>query len=1050
MIELRALGTAEIRSDFAVITPSQQIAFATAVYLIMERGTKVSRTQLASLLWEKAPRRIRAHRLRQTLFHLKKLGVKVVTSREAVQIPNVDAYVDVDTLTTLRSSPSEWPTVLEFLPGYDPEISEGFQRWLDSTRDSVHAALTRVMLTALAQARDAGRWTELDRVAVHCLKLDPYNETALLARAEGLAMRGQKATALSLLDTFIQEITPKNPTLALPATLLRKRVAQHVARNSVIGFIAGEPDCVGREAETAILTQLLNDACDGHGQGCVVNGEPGIGKTRLASELGKFAQLQGVNVERIACKRSDVDQPLAAFISLVPRLRELPGSLGVSQQSLSWLKRLTEFDTSGATQTIPDDSGTVYTNVRSAVFDLIDAVSEERCLVLLIDDIHWIDRASATLFGSILEWVAAKKVFLLFTSRQPNTAVQDSTPPHRLCIVNLRPLGDRESLAIVNGITRNSGEKYKTQDFEWLVRTGEGNPYFLQELAKHWIETGQRRELPPSVAGVLDERISRLTSEARQLLQACAVLGDESNLERIELLLEYPPHQLLSALQEVSAAGMLRSIAPGGAQATLQVRHDLLAIEVLKGLTAPSLAFLHRRAGLVLERDLFGTSISTSQLRTCAFHWYQSGDSGRAFDLAVKCASHLIEIGLAVDAATALEGALAFCQGIEQRLEVLKKIVNAQVMASESEALLKTIGRIRAIQDPGTAADHHDDLEMIEFEASRKVLDELQPLFMRTLKCVYNPELPVSHRVGVAVVALKLATSLPDLPELQRIYDAIKPLLSADEVAPRTRYEVQVVYNTMCGDLTEAVRLAKERVAFERAGGTAVQLANAMTDLAFVLRLTGPAEEILTVLFEAYEIATSKKLAAAARDYAERIAAFLVYTRRFGMHEWIARAREPDGETPHPSVAFSMYSSIARAALLENRVEDAERIISEKFSWDWLRHRRGWTAAALALRIRVQLARRVSASELAPDIAQLRTLYGCTAALGGQDYEVAALCAGLIYVGSSSDARDLLTDYLSNKRRDLTLYSPELAEACDTLMNHGNAVQCYTETATEV
>src|SRR6185436_18623826 len=99
----------------------------------------------------------------------------------------------------------------------------------------------------------------------------------------------------------------------------------------------------------------------GLGGGCLIDGNAGIGKTRISSELARFAELQGVRVERVACKRADSDQPLSAFVSLVPRLRELPGALGCSRSSLVWLTRLTEFDT--ASQDFPasaEDSATLY------------------------------------------------------------------------------------------------------------------------------------------------------------------------------------------------------------------------------------------------------------------------------------------------------------------------------------------------------------------------------------------------------------------------------------------------------------------------------------------------------------------------------------------------------------------------------------------------------------------------------------------------------------------------------------------------------------------
>jgi DNA-binding SARP family transcriptional activator len=1032
MIVLRALGNAEIETTVTTLTPSREIVFAAALYLVLERGKRVSRTRLASILWPRVEGKARAHRLRQTILQLKKLGITVSADGNAVRLEMENARTDFDAISE-RDLLTGKQESLEFLPGYDPAFSEEFRDWIDSKREQCHSTLTCYLLSMLQVARGSGNWMKVEEISGHCLALDAYNEVAILARAEAYAMRGQKAAGVSLLDRYIEEMAPRNPDLAVPATILRKRVI-HQASTQTKDLFTKEPAFVGREAEMARLTRLLHNAQKGRGGGCLVNGDPGIGKTRLSSEFARFADLQGIRVERVACKRADMHQPLSAFVGLVPGLRELPGALGCSQKSVAWLKRLTEFDVSSEElPTRTDDSTSPYTNLRSAVFDLLDAVSEEGCLLIIVEDVQWLDRASVSLFGAILEWSAVKRLFFLFTSREARIPLMESVAP-QVAAFHLRPLGTGEAASMIRTMMTSVKSPPDADALAWLINAGDGNPFFLQELTKQWVETGHRFELPHSVATVLDGRISRLSDVARQLIEACAVLGENSNLERLEHLLEYPPHDLLAALQELSTAGMLRAIpATGPATQSLLIRHDLLSIEVLNGLAPASLAFLHRRCGLALEREVLGSSISTSLLRACAFHWHHSGDSGRAYDLAVKCANHLLELGLALDAVTAFEGALVFCSTVEAQLDVLGRIVHALRMARDWPGLLKQVARIRALQELGPPKDHHDELEILEFEARRTTEIAIAPLLARTLTCVYDAGLAPSHRVRVASDSFKLATVLPDLKELERAYLTIKPLLTESTVDLRSRLQVEVVYNAMCGDLMEAVRLAKGRVAFERAEARPLLLANALTDLAFVLRRTGPDEEISSVLQEAYDIAIQSKLFAAARDCAERMLAFLFDSGYPGVETWMQRANESHGDGISVRTTFSVNAYLVRIALLDNRIDDAQQILQHAFDWEWVRHRKGWLAATTALRTRVEIARRSPISDLCPFVDELRQLYPETAMLGGQDYEIAALCAGLLYLGKKTAAERYLRDYLYHTRRDLTRYSRELTEITRTL-----------------
>jgi hypothetical protein len=237
----------------------------------------------------------------------------------------------------------------------------------------------------------------------------------------------------------------------------------------------------------------------------------------------------------------------------------------------------------------------------------------------------------------------------------------------------------------------------------------------------------------------------------------------------------------------------------------------------------------------------------------------------------------------------------------------------------------------------------------------------------------------------------------------------------------------------MCGDLNRAVTLAKERVSVERTGGTPFTIANALSDLTFVLRRTGPIGEIDATLREAYDFTIQHRLFAHSREIAERIATFLFETGCQGGHTWMERAVKSYGDAPAVQGSFAVHAYFARIALVENRLSDAESILDYELDWEWLRHRRSWLAAALALRIKTKIARKASADEVRPYVEELRQLYSAVATLGCQDFEIAGLCAGLIYLGERANADKYLVDYLCNGRRDLTPYLKELTSVCQAL-----------------
>ena len=96
MVRVRLIGSAEIDTGTSVLTPSQDVVFAAALYLALERGRQVSRTKMASLLWPSVSESMRSHRLRQTILQLKKLGLPLMLDRDSVMLATTAVKSDLD------------------------------------------------------------------------------------------------------------------------------------------------------------------------------------------------------------------------------------------------------------------------------------------------------------------------------------------------------------------------------------------------------------------------------------------------------------------------------------------------------------------------------------------------------------------------------------------------------------------------------------------------------------------------------------------------------------------------------------------------------------------------------------------------------------------------------------------------------------------------------------------------------------------------------------------------------------------------------------------
>ncbi|MBA2708529.1 MAG: AAA family ATPase [Gemmatimonadaceae bacterium] len=745
------------------------------------------------------------------MLKLKRLGVPVeAAGKSGVAISSSLVACDIDDFMSAGAI-SESPSLDRYvvLPGYEPSLSPPFLEWLDGLRSRVTSSAAHLILEAISRHRGMGQWVEVECHARCLLQMSPLNEEGTLVLAEAFAMRGAKRDATLLLDRYLNEIGEPRSELRLQASLLRRRIAAH--SHPQVRVAATDTPFIGRGELLNDLGKAFSEVQDGRGQAYLLWGDAGIGKSRLLAEACAFADLQGLATHRVQCRPSDAHRPLSIFIDLVPALRTMRGSIGCAPETVTYLDRLTQRRPS--TVRLGDggaDDEFVYARVQQSLFDLVDAVSDETPLILLVEDVHWIDAASAMLLKDMLEWIRTKSVLFAFSARS-SVADKISYSPSALRVSHVPPLTSIDSAEVVLTVVRQYQRTIDDCYLQWCISVAEGNPYFLHELAKQWIETGDQHSPPPSLTAVIERRLSRLDDEALQLLQACVVLEKNSTIERIERLLGTTPSQLLRSINALGTAGMLvletRDRAPTSST-QLRSKHELLSGAALALLTSPALAFLHQRASLILEAEI-DAEMSAAILWDCAKHWQLAGNNKRAFDLVTSCAEHLMDVGLPSMAADVYDRAFAYTTSDRQRFAILERQTHSYYRSSAWQDLIGVATKARAYKtalEPN--ATDHDDIELMQFRAEWQGLD-WSATRKKAMRCLTAHESSALHRVEAGTMVLMLLGLECDPAGMASVFEVVEPLCHLPEVPAAAGNQVRMVYNTNCGDWSAAVAAAE-------------------------------------------------------------------------------------------------------------------------------------------------------------------------------------------------------------------------------------------------
>ena len=406
-------------------------------------------------------------------------------------------------------------------------------------------------------------------------------------------------------------------------------------------------DPVGRQPELERLGEAL-DELDGGAGGCLaVEGEPGIGKTWLLSELRRRAEGRGHLVLAGSGAEFERDLPFGVWVDALDAYvssQDLDARDDADPDLLADLAGVLPSmrGQAGATLAAPGDD---RHRAHRAVRRLLDVVAARGRLVLVLDDLHWSDAASIDVLSALLRRGTGEPVLLALGYRSgkapPKLAGALGAP--RVTIIELGPLTETEC-------SRLAGDGLGPAQRSAVYAESGGNPFYALQLAQapglpSHSSTGDRLALdagvPRMVAAALVEELATLTADARLLLNAGAIAGDPFEPELAYSIAELGPDAGVRALDELLDARLLH---PTDVPRRFAFRHPLVRRAVHASCGAGWRLGAHARAAQALA------SIGASPAAR-AHHVEQSGARGEraAIDL-------LLEAG-AADAPRAPSGA---------------------------------------------------------------------------------------------------------------------------------------------------------------------------------------------------------------------------------------------------------------------------------------------------------------------------------------------------------------------------------------------------------
>jgi class 3 adenylate cyclase/tetratricopeptide (TPR) repeat protein len=420
---------------------------------------------------------------------------------------------------------------------------------------------------------------------------------------------------------------------------------------------------VGREQQEDLLLRCWTQAKIGQGLVVLLSGEPGIGKSRIVADMVEHLSGERFNHLRFFCSPDHVDSALHPLVARIERAADLrrddaadrkmeklealfSSSRGKSED-VALLADLLSIPVDGHGSALKLSREQKKEKTRAALVAQFERLTAQQPVLMLCEDIQWIDPTSLEVLDRLADRVAQLPAMIVLTFR-PEFEPPWIGQPH-VVLQKLGRLGRQDAGQIIEHLTR--GKTLPQKVTEQILERTDGVPLFVEELTKMVLESGLLHEengsfvlhgplpplaVPPTLQASLVARLDRL-GPVKEVAQAAAAIGREFTLELLAFVLSKLEHALQAALDQLTASGL---VFEHGARprSSYVFKHALVQDAAYGTLLRSRRQQLHSRIGDGLEAHF--PEIAASQPEIVARHYAEGGMVAKAIGYWLK-AGHL-------------------------------------------------------------------------------------------------------------------------------------------------------------------------------------------------------------------------------------------------------------------------------------------------------------------------------------------------------------------------------------------------------------------------
>jgi len=594
------------------------------LYYLHINGT-VNREEIAGILWENKNNQTAKKNLRNTIYQTNKLlgGDWIIAPNRTVLSLNPKCRIESD-VELFSDNPAEHLSLYQgdFLQGFYLRDSEAFDYWVSKMRTRYEQLYIQACYQQLEKGNNQLDLEETEQNLHRLISIDEFDEKnyhLLMKFYQENERPGKVIETYYKLVNLLDKELGISPNVAIQQ-LYHEVLAKDRSERKTKQFLRNTDHIFGRVDEIKRLESYFSKILeDQEARALVLVGGTGIGKRTVTRQV-LANQTKDFQIVMAECFKDEMKIALQPWRGLLDGL----GDLVIQHQILS-LSQWQVILESYFPILIEGASGVQLDADKLAQFvvDILQKISKKKALVILIEDCHWMDAASAAVLEQVMNHLSDYPVAFVLTKHL-------STPPYlehffnhllvrnKLDFIQLQPLKFQDSVAYLRAQTGQVA--MSEQQLEDIYRVSQGIPFFLTEYAKQFLRGERFHPLTPAIKAKLSLKLDYLSSGEEELVDYLACFRLSASLSLLGKLLALPMEEMVEITEELRQKQLLIEEEQ---EETLMLRfsQELLQIYAYERLSLAKRRMLHHQIAQSME-DQLGSSFYHAQLfNDIAYHY---------------------------------------------------------------------------------------------------------------------------------------------------------------------------------------------------------------------------------------------------------------------------------------------------------------------------------------------------------------------------------------------------------------------------------------------